>query len=1161
LTQACPSCGTPITSATKFCGECGTPLTLGATPPAAPPALAQPLREIPTAERRLVSVLFADLVGFTTLSESRDAEDVRELLSKYFDTCKTLISRYGGVVEKFIGDAVMAVWGTPVATEDDAERAVRAALDLTAAVAALGEEAGASDLRARAGVLTGEAAVTLGAEGQGMVAGDMVNTASRIQSAAPPGVVFVGESTKRATEATIAYEDAGAFELKGKAESVPLWRALRVVAGVRGSLKSTGLEAPFVGRDRELRMTKELFHATSEEKKAHLVSVIGMAGIGKSRLSWEFYKYFDGLQKEIFYHRGRCLSYGEGVAYWALAEMVKMRARIAEEEEPVSALAKLRASITEIVPDPEERKWVEPRLAHLLGLEERTAADKEDLFAAWRLFFERMAEQDPVVMVFEDMHWADTSLLDFVEYLLEWSRNFPIYMVTLARPELTDRRPTWGAGKRNFTSLYLEPLSAEAMGALMSGMVPGLPADVEEQILARAEGVPLYAVETVRMLLDRGLLVQEGAVYRPTGPIEALEVPETLHALVAARLDGLSPDERRVVQDGAVLGKSFLKQGVSAVSGMSEEELEPILASIVRKEVVSLVSDPRSPERGQYAFLQDLLKTVAYETLAKKDRKAKHLAAAAFIEETWAAEEEEIVEVVASHYLRAYEAAPESDDAIAIKAKARGMLARAGERAASLAASEEAQHYFEQALALADEPLELAELHERAGQMAWRGGLAGDASGHFEKAIEGFGSIGLSHPAARLSAALAEIIWQEGRIEEAVERMESAFTVLSGEEPDADLATLAAELGRLYYFMGRRREALEKLELALEIAEALRLLEVLSQALNTKAMILAAQGRAEEGSALMERAIRVAVENDLANAAIRAYNNFSVLTSDQDRHEEVLRSITPEALELARRFGSHRWERRILVAEIYELYLVGRWDEAVARGRELLDADDSVRGDLLEVLGLSIIHAHRGELDDARRILATMPEAESSGDVQERAVYLSFLAPVLRAEGRLQEALAAAEGAFAAREELGIRSGTAKDGAVETLEAAFALGDMSKVEEVLGILEALLPGETTPFISAQGARFGARLAELKGDADGAEAGFASAVELFGGLSMPFWLAVSLLEHGEWLVSQRRDSDAEPLLAESREIFERLKAKPWLDRVGNLQHAGVSLPAS
>ncbi|MGH9168941.1 MAG: AAA family ATPase, partial [Acidimicrobiia bacterium] len=456
----------------------------------------------PTAERRLVSVLFADLVGFTALSENRDAEEVRDLLSRYFDLCRQIVGRYGGVVEKFIGDAVMSVWGTPVAQEDDAELAVRAGLELASGVAGMGEEVGAPELRAGVGVLTGEAAVTLAAEGQGMVAGDLVNTASRIQSVAEPGSVLVGDVTRRATEAAIAYDDAGTHELKGKEEPVQLWRATRVVGTLRGLLRAKGLEPPFVGRDREMRLVKELFHTCADERRAHLVSVVGVAGVGKTRLSWEYERYIDGLAGTVWWHRGRCLAYGEGVAYWALADMVRGRAGIVEGEGPATTLPKVRAMVEQYIADPEERKWVEPRLLHLLGLEERSAADQSDLFSAWRLFFERLADQAPVALVFEDLQWADSALLDFIEYLLEWSKDHPLFILTLSRPEITDRRPTWGARKRSFTSLFLDPLSQEAMEQLMRGLVPGLSPEITLSILERAQGVPLYAVETVRMLLD-----------------------------------------------------------------------------------------------------------------------------------------------------------------------------------------------------------------------------------------------------------------------------------------------------------------------------------------------------------------------------------------------------------------------------------------------------------------------------------------------------------------------------------------------------------------------------------------------------------------------------------------------------------------------------------
>ena len=441
LASPCPSCGASNQPGEKFCGECATPLAAPDTTshlvPARPVPAALPA---PVSERRVVSVLFADLVGFTALADGRDAEETRELLTRYFDVVRDVIERYGGMVEKFIGDAVMAVWGAPVAREDDAERAVRAALDLVDAVRSLGP-----GISARAGVLTGEAAVTIGATNQGMVAGDLVNTASRLQSAAAPGTVLVGEATERAARDAIAFERADDQVLKGKTSPVPAWRALRVVAERGGKGRSDTLEAPFVGREDELRLLKDLFHATSRERRARLVSIIGPAGIGKSRLAWEFTKYLDGLVEEVWWHDGRSPAYGEGISFWALGEMVRGRCGLLETDDAATTRAKVAATLLEHVPDEAERRWIEPALLALLGV--GTGLGSEQLFGAWRTFFERLAATGPVVMVFEDHHFADTGLLEFVDQLLEWSRSSPIYVVTLARPELLERRPNWGAGK------------------------------------------------------------------------------------------------------------------------------------------------------------------------------------------------------------------------------------------------------------------------------------------------------------------------------------------------------------------------------------------------------------------------------------------------------------------------------------------------------------------------------------------------------------------------------------------------------------------------------------------------------------------------------------------------------------------------------------------
>jgi class 3 adenylate cyclase/tetratricopeptide (TPR) repeat protein len=1101
------------------------------------------------AERRLVSVLFADLVGFTSLSEARDPEEVRDLLTRYFDACRTLITRYGGTVEKFIGDAVMAVWGTPIAKEDDAERAVRAAIDLTAAVAALGQEVGAPDLAARAGVQTGEAAVTIGATEQGMVAGDLVNTASRIQASAEPGTVFVGEGTKRLTQVAVAYEDAGLHELKGKAEPVPLFRALRVVAGVGGALKSSGLEAPFVGRDRELRLIKELFHASADERKAHLVSVVGIGGIGKSRLSWEFFKYIDGVAFDVRWHRGRCLPYGEGVTYWALAEMVRTRARIAEGEDLRSALSKLRQAVEEAVPDVEERRWIEPRLANLLGLEDAPGRDQEGLFAAWRLFYERLAEEMPTVMVFEDLQWAEAALLDFIEYLLEWSRDHPIFIVTLGRPEFMDRRPTWGAGRRNFTSLFLEPLSEEAMEQLLAGLVPGLPDELRKKILERAEGVPLYAVETVRMLLDRGLLAQEESAYRPTGPIETLEVPETLHALIAARLDGLTSEERRLVQDASVLGKTFTKQGIGSLTGFSEDQLDSFLSSLIRKEVLALQADPLSPERGQYGFLQDLLKRVAYETLSRKERKAKHLTAARYIEESWGPDEEEFVEIVAAHYLEGYRSAPEAPDAEEIKAKAATMLVRAGERAASLAAPNEAQRYFDEAGELTDDPVKRAKLLERAGMAATAGGDAGAAISRYERAIELFESQGQTHPAARVSARLGQVMWFRGRLAEAVDRMERSFQVLAGEEPDEDLAALAAQLGRLDFFAGRIDAASERIEAAIDIAESLWLPEVLSQALTTQAILLySARGRRRQGYALLKYALDVALENDLPSAALRAYFNLADLAAQGDRYDEA-RSYVDLGLSLARRLGN-RDSEWLFLGQGYPHFASGEWDLALAMAAGIPKekvAEARLAGGAF-LLFVPLIKVNRGQIDEAQQAFSVYPEVGSSADVQELATHAAGRAVLHLAKGEFEACLHAAREALAYWAEIGQASETSKEALIAAMEAASQLGDLGTVEELLGMIERIPRGKRPQFLEANAMRFRARLETSRGDKESVENLLKGAVGLFREIAAPFHMAVTLLEQGEWLVTQGRADEAAPLLDEAEGVFEKLKARPWLDRL-------------
>jgi tetratricopeptide (TPR) repeat protein len=825
-----------------------------------------------------------------------------------------------------------------------------------------------------------------------------------------------------------------------------------------------------------------------------------------------------------------------------------MRCRIAEDEQPTSALEKLKAVVSEHVLDDEERRFVEPRVAHLLGLEEGARYERDDLFAAWRVFFERLAAVNPVAMVFEDMQWADDSLLDFIDYLLEWSRQHPIFVCTLSRPEIHERRPTWGAGRRSFTSLYLESLSQDAMERLLGGLVPGLPDELRAQILERAEGVPLYAVETVRMMLDRGALVQDGPVYRPAAPIAQLEVPETLHALMAARLDGLAPEERRLLQNAAVLGKTFTRQALGRLAGLDDDELSPLLHTLVRKEILSVQADPRSPEYGQHSFVQDLLRHVAYETLSRGERRSRHLATAAHLEATFP-DEDEVIEVLASHYLNAYQAAPEAPDALEIKVKAREMLARAGDRAASLAAAREAQRYYAQAAELADDPLVCADLEDRAGQMAWLSGRPDEARALFGKALEIFDAEGLKRPAARTAAVLAEIDHRDGHVSDSIARLEQALESLAGEEPDADVAAVAAQLGRFLALDAQYDAALPHLELALELAEALKLSDVLTQALTTKGILLMRPNRLEEARILLEGVLALSLEHDIPAAAIRASNNLAVVHESSDRYSDAV-ALADRATAIARRVGDRNWEALLFAGPISALVLLGRWDEALAREAEISAAGMPSVDHL--VVQLVAVDCWRGDADHARSRLE-QNETKAHESMDYRTGYLVHEAMLLRTEGNLRAAQEALEPALAARSELGISQLTIKLAFVEALECAFGLGDSAALDELLKIIEGLRAGERPPLLEAHAARFRAKLA---GDAAAAEKGFRRAAEIFREQELIFWLAVTELEQAEWLSGRERSDEAQPLLLRAREVFKRLEAAPWLVRVDAVRIASL-----
>ncbi len=1140
----CPSCGEPVIAGYRFCHACGH--VLAGSAPTSPVAAAAAAVAGPVAERRVCSVLFCDVVGFTPLSESRDAEAVRELLSEYFDRARTVIGRYGGVVEKFIGDAVMAVWGTPVAAEGDAERAVRAALALVGAVAELGSEAGLPGLAARAGVVTGEVAVTLGAVGEGMVAGDAVNTASRVQAVAGPGQVLADAATQRLAGSGIGFADAGEHVLKGKAEPVRLWRATWVLSGVGGSQRVDGLEAPLTGRDAELRTIRELFHAAADRRVPRLVLVSGPAGVGKSRLGWEFEKYADGLKAQVWWHRGRCLSYGEGVAFWALAEMVRQRLVIAEEDPAEAAAAKLKEGLARYVADPGERGYVGVRLGRLLGVaaeeDDRASLSREELFAGWRLFFERLAAENPVVLLIEDAQHADAGLLDFLDYLVDWTRDLPVYVLVLARPELGQARPGSGAG-RNRITLTLDPLDAASMDQLVDALVPGMLPAARAKITAQAQGIPLFAVETIRSLVDRDIVQPVEGSYRLTGEVGELAVPDSLHALLAARLDALDPGVRRLVADAAVLGSTFPAEALIAVSGQDEAVVRAALAELVRREVLSVSADRLSPERGSYGFAQDMLRQVAYDTLSRRDRKARHLAVAAHLRAAFAGGGEEVTDVIARHYLDALEAVPDDGDAGQIRGQAIAALTRAAERAGRTGAPARAAASYANAARLTqastpDAQLAAAVLWERAAESAYTNADWAATVEQAGQAADAYRQGGDARAAARTQAIAGQALRLWGRHAQAREQLAAAVAVLR-DDPDTDTVSALGELARLEVHAGSPDADALSAE-ALVLGQALAVDgATLAGLFETRGIHLNHAGLRPQAASYFREAARLAGQAGDPVRLGRALLNLSdaVTSTDPAAGAEAAR---PAAAQL-RRAGARNFLAVAVENLAQALLMTGDWDAAETELAQAADADGLAGLDYLACYQ-ALIAALRGNAPAAQAALARLGDLRASEDPQDQANIAVAEAFTAAAGRQPAAALRHARAALGHTAALGISHEHLRWAWPLAARAAHDLADTDTIRELLALLDGYQPGQLAPMQRAERDLARARLA-ADGSDPAAGPAFAAAISGLRELSTPYHLAHGLLDHAAHLTRLGDAQAAAAAIGEAVGIGARLGCQP------------------
>jgi class 3 adenylate cyclase/tetratricopeptide (TPR) repeat protein len=954
----------PLPADARFCPSCGTQASTGdpagvaiGTPSAHAPTTsgaATARRAEPARERKTATMLFADLVGSTALAEAHDPEIVSRLVGGVFERIGDEVRRYEGTIEKFAGDAMLAVFGVPAVHEDDAERAVRAALEIQAAVGRLAENVGQGELRPRLriGIDTGEVLVDLdrasGARDL-FVTGDAVNTAARLQTAAEPGTVIVGAATYAATHDVVDYEELPPAQHKGKADLVVAWRAVTVKAR-RGGLRSPlGIEAPLIGRQDELGRLKETVRRAATSGRPQLVTVVGAAGVGKSRLTWELEKYLDGLPDTFHWRKGRCLSYAQA-SYSALADAIKADIRAADDDPATVVAEKLDARLAELgAADDAEVRAI---LVATLGLDGEAIA-RDRLVDGWTQYLGLVAAVAPLVLVLEDIHWADEGLLDFIEYLARWGEG-RIAVLCLARHELLDRRPTWSGGIPDAATIVLEPLSAGETNQLVDGLLNGgLPELLRDRVVGLAEGNPLFAEELTRMFVDRGVLRLADGAWELARPIEEIEVPSSIQAVLAARLDGLPGDEKRLAQNAAVVGRIFWDVLVAHLTRLGPGPTGDLLRRLRVKELVV----PRQPSSlagaAEFGFRHVLVRDVAYDSLSKHDRATLHMDVAAWAEATLADRVDEFSELIAAHLAAAlaYEeeltASSREPSLDGLRELTYRAAVRGARRASSVSAIPAAQRW--QWLAIEQAGLLDAPARERMSLAAdyyayvWheaepaeRVTIFSEALGLFERIADP--TFADREVRARLQGALAEATYESNQLDAAQTILREGVAALEDEPPSRGRADLQRVLGWTLWRTGHPSEATPILQRAVTDARTCGSADALRWALHDLGLAMTMSGHMDEGLDLLEESFEMA--HDAGDRALlgRCYINLPTTRSERGDTPSGTVRLFEEGLQLARRDGAVATIAWLATNLGYELEDLGRLDESIALAHEALDA-------------------------------------------------------------------------------------------------------------------------------------------------------------------------------------------------------------------------------
>ena len=1111
--STCPACGKELPGEFPFCPFCGAPLTEQPEPS---------LHE----ERKVVTVLFCDLVGFTAASEAADPEDVRSRIRPYHARLRQEIERYGGTVEKFIGDAVMAVFGAPVTHEDDAERAVRAGLRILEAISELNEQDPALSLQVRIGINSGEAVVALGArpeEGEGIVTGDVVNTASRLQGAAPVNGIACSEQTHLVTERVFDWEGLEPVAVKGKAEPLALFRPLAPKARFGSDVTRTHA-TPLVGRELEKSLLIGTFERATQQRSCQLVTIVGEPGAGKSRLCAELFHHLEERPRLIRWRQGRCLPYGDGIAFWALGEIVKAECGILDSDSQQEAGSKLEQALPRGDP---EYAWLRARLAPLVGAGGEPASQAE-AFNAWRRVLDTWAEARETVLVFEDLHWGDEALLSFLEHLADWSEGVPLLLLCTARPELYEQHPGFGANARNTQRINLPPLTNEETARLVASLLERavLPAEAQQELLERAGGNPLYAEEFVRLLTDRG------------APAEAEEVPDSVQALIAARLDTLSPDRKSLLQDAAVLGKVFWAGSLAEMGGRELEEVEQALHELSRKELVRPARTSSMAGEHEFAFWHVLVRDVCYGQIPRGARAKRHQAAAAWIEQKAGERVEDLADVLAHHFLAALElnrAAGKSEATHELQTAAIRYLALAGERALSLDV-ERAEAHLDTALELApaDDPRR-ADLLERWAQAAQQQGRLREARVALEEAVVTHRDRGKLVAAGGVLTRLALVLARLGdsRVEEV---LAEARELLEAEVRGPELVTAYTYTAGLRIHAGRSAEAAAAAERALALAADLGLPEP-AVALSWRGVARCQLGEAD-GVEDMQRALRLALEQGLGRDTGLIYALLAEVVWSYDGPQRAL-DAAAEGIAFCERRGITEMALQTRAETIQALAELGQTEQALLEAGPLADRL-AAAGDLGHVPARALqlgLHAERGSPEQA-------PAPEKLVSAARDIGLPSFIPLAFAAAAQLLLARRQAEPARALLDELDQFDATYVELRYTSVlpplvRVALALDHGPLAERLTAGVEPVTPLDEHTVASAR-----AQLAEARGEHAEAAELYANAAERWRAFGNVPERAYALFGHGRCLAALAKP-DAEAPLREARELFASMGYKPAL----------------